>query len=101
MEVSKMTMNVASITGTAISHGLTRGRHSAADVDDGVAHLTFTFGTTDMPGAMSRLVGQRFVKHNFDRHALDHLDVIAHRIFRRQQAEPRAGSGLQAVHPGL
>ena len=28
MEVSKTPMNVASITGSAISHGLARGRHS-------------------------------------------------------------------------
>ena len=55
-------------------------------------------GTTDIPGAMSRLVGNIFVKNNFHRHALDHFDVIAHRIFRRQQTEPRAGPGLQAVH---
>ena len=33
MEVSKMTMNVASITGSAISHGLARGRHATAEMD--------------------------------------------------------------------
>jgi hypothetical protein len=33
MDVSKMTMNVASITASAISQGLARGRHSTAGLD--------------------------------------------------------------------
>ena len=42
--------------------------------------------------------GQRLVEKNFHRHALDDFDVIAGRVFRRQQAECRAAASLNAVH---
>jgi hypothetical protein len=37
------------------------------------------------------------VKHDLDRHALDHFDVVARCVFRRQQAETRAAAGLNAI----
>src|SRR6266699_5923912 len=37
-------------------------------------------------------------KNNLHRDALDNLDIVAGRILRREQAESRAGAGLNAVH---
>ena len=43
----------------------------------------------------------RLVEHDLDRHALHDLDVIAGRVFRRQQAERRAAAGLGCCRRGL
>ena len=40
----------------------------------------------------------RFVEGNFHRHTLHDLDVVAHGVFRRQQAEHGPRTGLEAVH---
>ena len=54
-------------------------------------------GRDDRHARAERDVGRRIVQDELDRHALDDLDVVAGRVFGRQQREGRAGAGLDAV----
>ena len=99
--VSSTSMNVASMTVSAISHGTVAGLPVAGGaVGAGLPaaiHRTCTCGTTDIPGASGWARVGRLVEDDLDRHALDDLDVVAGGVFRRQQAEAGAGAGLDAV----
>ena len=54
-------------------------------------------GRNDRHSRTERDVGRRIVQDDLDRHALDDLDVVAGRVFGRQQREGRAGAGLDAI----
>ncbi len=54
-----------------------------------------------MPGPQQVLGVLALLEHDLHRHALHDFDVVAGRVFRRQQAEARAGGGGDAVHVPL
>ena len=51
---------------------------------------------TENPARVARLV-----EDDLDRHALDHLHVVAGGVFRRQQREGGAAAGLKAVNAAV
>ena len=54
-----------------------------------------------MPAPKHVIRPRNIIQQNLDWHALNDLDVIARRVFGRQQAESRAGARLNAVHMPL
>src|SRR5471030_2189979 len=90
--VSSTSMKVANITATAMIHGLMCRCCSSAiplsRIDRGCHRHS-------RPQEMIRILSH--VQHDLDRHALDNFHEISGRVFRRQQAEPRAGGGRDTV----
>src|SRR3954469_14147476 len=89
--VSSTSMKVANITDTAMSHGLIC--FTGADIS-----LRVHRGNDRHPGAQLAIRILPGVEHDLHRDALNDFDEIAGRIFRRQQAEARAGCGRDALH---
>ena len=84
--------------GTAATNGQNNATSASRPIRQTANALTRTLRRHGKAGADDVAGGQRFVENDFHRHALDDFHVIAGRVFRRQQAEPRAAAGLNAVH---
>ena len=99
-EVSSTSINVASITETAISHGLNVGTHCCGGVppDSSAisAYLTLTVGSADIPGHELLYFVGRLVEDDLYRNSLNDLYEISRGVFGWKYAEPRTGSGLEA-----
>ena len=102
-DVSSTSITVASITETAMSHGLKLGTHCCGASTSAIG-LAEVASLPDLDARLSRharsqqkLVRRILVKYDLYRHPLDDLDEITRRVLSRQQAEPRARSGLKAL----
>src|SRR5262245_24909932 len=105
-EVSNTSMKVASMTETAISQGLNPGFHASAActvLDSALIvvsrcslHRDFRIDRHARADGVLRI--RLFIKDDLHRHALDNFDIVAGRVFRRQNAESSSGSALDTVH---
>src|SRR5260221_7428452 len=100
MEMSSTSMTAASPPVGATTQGLTPARALDADAPEAVAsaivsaHLHARHHRHARAERATRV--ERIVEHDLDGDALHHLDVVARRILRRQQAEGGAAAGLEA-----
>src|SRR4051812_17857222 len=102
-EVSRTSMKVPSMTAMVISQGWA-GRGSAWDkvgVDRSLAMGHLVRGCDDgddaHAGAKGLAVGGDFVEDDFDGNALHDFDVVASRVFRRQETESGSGALLDGI----
>src|SRR6188472_2300842 len=93
--VSRTSMKVANITAMATIHGLT-WRCSA---DMGLLQVHRREHGHARAEQVLRILTR--IEHDLHRHALDDLDVVPGRVFRREQAEAGPGGGGQAVDLAL
>src|SRR6266516_6537126 len=103
MLVSRTSMKVGTITAAAISHGFTLMGTSEFMFEVKGVRIFFELihanvGLNGHSRPEHHAAGSSVVEHNLDRHALHDLDIVACRILRREQAEPRACAGLNAIH---
>ena len=96
MVVSRTSMNAASVTATAISHGF-----AAASMPFvprcGVRSSAVTVGSTDSPSGSGNCGSRPLSMIDLDRHALHDLDEIAGGVLRGKRGEARAAAELDAV----
>ena len=96
MEESSTSMNVASVTVMAITHGLTRVVLSGARGAPGRLPQPYRGLDGHSRPKLFQII-LTGVKPDANRHALNHLDVVARCVFRRQDAAARAGNGGDAL----
>ena len=95
--VSSTTMKVAIETTTATSQGLRSPAAERLGPSRAGAWSLIALSRRHDRHAGAELHVGRLVEHDLDRYALHDLDVIAGRVFGRQQAERGAAAGLDAV----
>ncbi len=94
-------MNVASVTASAMIHGLTAGRQASRLIHGcgGRAHYANPdLGRHRHAGTQLVIVVRARIEHDLDRNALHDFHVVSGGIFRRQQAEAGAAGAGDAVH---
>src|SRR5579872_307016 len=87
--VSSTSMNVASITVPAITHGLTSGFSTPSDVSCGIESLTASSlgqdrGLDIHSGAKHRISAGNGIEDDLHWNPLDHFHVVSARVLGRQ-----------------
>ena len=100
MLVSSTSMNVASVTVSAMIQGLTAGRQCLVRIPScgRGAHFTSTFGFDRHSRAQQMVIVRAWIQHDLHGQTLHNLHVVAGRILRRKQAESRAARAGDTVH---